>query len=482
MNANPENGAAVRPGWTAGEEALLRGVLDRAQRDLPVGPAPWPALQRRRRQTTIRRAVLATAVAASVALVAGALVALDAWPGLQGERTQVAGLTQDGEPVGNLAADPAFLAGVRDRAASELASQGDGAGPVRGAIKVLVATDVTGGRMALVSVRSYGRRAQGWWLSGGDHAPASRMYLTDSCDLSGPCWTRYGNGPGSVPDRKPDGTVVPPSSVGQGVIVVGPRGARVLVQSGNDVTATGQVRPDRVAADERWAGVYVAPLATVDGRQDVTVTVPGARPWQDWSFIGSSLDDDFWWKQASAGTGSDQPVSGSQQRGDLLSVAQRTVGMRARGGDRVFWQSSDNGTDRAVLAFRGRSGGWALVAVHRVTRSTDAVELGVDGVRVLPGGDPTDPAAGLDRVCLAWRPPNPDGSRTLVVLGPSTATRARLVVPGQPADRHALTLDRGAGSVTDLPAVSQVQLLGATGQESARCDVSKPWKDGDLLR
>lgn len=406
------------PSWTPGEEDALRRVLAvRPGEPDEVGPVPWSVLERTHRRATVRRRTGLVLVAATVALAAGGLTG--AVPGVGSLRSVVSpasegvGPRTDGPVVGSLAGDSTFVEAVRLRAVAELTQPGS-LGPRVDVtdLRVLVATDVEGGRMVLVGFD--GGTA---WLTGPRGAPADRLYVGD---VGGDVvWTRYGVGYTVLDDRKPDGTIVREPNRGEGVVVAAPPGARVTVRGGNDVTADGVVRRETVVATERWPGFYVAPFGLPTTRYDVTVDPADGPPVSEWASGGSSVDLDAWWVAGSGTT--EPPVTDPVTRGDLVSAFSRAAGMLPADGGRVLAQQVDGDRTWAVLAFPASSGGWVRGVVEKVATGDEQFRLTTYAVEALPAGDPLGSG-------LAWRTRDrvyavgPEGTRTVrreTAAGPS---------------------------------------------------------------
>lgn len=385
------------PPWTPGEEDALRRVLAvRPGEPDEVGPVPWNVLERTHRRAAVRRRTGLALGAATVALAAGGLTG--AVPGVGSLRSAVSpasegvGPRTDGPVVGSLAGDRAFVAAARARAVAELTRPG-APGPRVDVtdLRVLVATDIPGGRMVLV-----GFDGSTAWLTGPQGAPADRLHVGD---VGGDVvWTRYGVGSTVLDDRKPDGTIVREPDRGEGVVVAAPPGARVTVRGGNDVTADGVVRRETVVATERWPGFYVAPFGRPTARYDVTVDPADDPPVSEWSSGGSSVDLDAWWVAASATTEPPvtAPVTDPVTRGDLVSTFSRAAGMLPGDGGRVLAQQVDGDRTWAVLAFPASSGGWVRGVVEKVVTGDGQFRLSAYAVEALPAGDPLGSG-------LAWR-------------------------------------------------------------------------------
>ncbi len=459
----------TRTTWTADEGDAVRAALVDVQDRLPVGAAPWEALRRRRRRARARR--FATVVGAAAAASGVFALATGAVSGHSGTAA-VAGPSS--APVGSLAQDPTFLADLRATALAQRRSATGGASSGAGVgLRVVLATDVPGGRIALVDwTDGHGRVDGAQWLTGPEGSPARQMRMSSSCDLALPCWTRYGDGFSYVDDRRPDGTVVREQRRGEGVVVASPPGSRVTVRGVNDVTAAGSARRLAVSATERWRGVFVAPLPTAAGRLDVEVTGSGST-WRDWSYAGSPQDSDLWWVNAStAARGT--PVTDLVARADLVTAAERAAAMPATDASRVLWQMAAASSDRAVIALRGESGGWAVAAVHRTRTSGSTVTEAVDALTLLPAGDPAD-------ACLAWRE-GPAAEATLHLVGPAAAGRAELSGGGVPQVSIALAQGVGSASGAVASTATGVRFLDAFGNGVGQCGVVAPLRDGQTLR
>ena len=299
------------------------------------------------------------------------------------------------------------------------------------------------------------------------------MFLTDTCDLSRPCWIRYGEGWTYLDDRKPEGSVVREQRRGDGVVIAAPPGSQVTVRSVNDITAEGRVRRLAVAATERWRGVFVAPLPTAGGRQDLEVASSGST-WRDSFFGGFSEDLDAWWVNAST-VARGTPITDRVSHGDLITAAERATAMAASNSSRVLLQTSTASTSRAVLALHGESGGWVLVAVHRTQTTGNSMTVAVDALSVLPAGDPTT-------ACFAWREP-PATNPTLNVLGPAQAVRAELT-SGNTQQVGTIDLAQGVGTAPAATSQSatSVRLLDRDNRPAGQCEISPPWPESQVLK
>lgn len=396
MSGNGQGAGRVRfaepeQEWSAAEAETVRQALAARQDRMDPGPAPWSALVRRRAAAVRRRrATWTVGLVAGALAVTGAVSGVTGLGGLRGDPVPVPATPAwaprlDGPTVGSLARDEAFLAAVRARAAEE-----DDLADARG-LRVLVATDVEGSRLVLVA---WSRSRGVQWLVGPAGAPAADLRQADGCAVTDVCLQRYGLS-WTVSSADTGGTGAP-----SGLAVWAGPGATTVVTAGNDVAADGTVRPYEVPAAERWPGVYVAPLASVDGRLDVSVRpADGSRPLSTGSYTGSSLDLDAWWAQAVApegapaarGTGISDPVV----RGDLVTLAARVTGIEPAPGDgsRVVLADTDGGRATAVLFLRAPRGGWARVVAVRAGGTLTAYAVEAFPASLDPG---TVPVAWLE--------------------------------------------------------------------------------------
>lgn len=469
-------------GWTPAEEDAVRAVLLDGQDAMTVGPAPWGALERRRRAARRRRrlrGVVAVAAVLSVAgLVGGTLLPGRGGASLAPASTDAVPPTDTGVTVGSLAGDTQFLDALRAWLVS--GSQPDvPAGTRAGDVRFLLATEVPGARVVL----AHWPGGPTWtWVTGPQGGRMQDMSTGNSCEVVGEvCWIRYGRGWTSWVDQKPDGTAVPVGRPGDGVIVATVTGSDVVVSAGNDVTADGTLRRLTVTAQERWPGAFVAPLTIPPARIDVVVTPPGGRPVKTWDGSGSGIDPDAWWGAAThpagapATRGTPVPAladAGADVRGDLVMAGVRAAGTGTGDGtrSRVVWSAGDSGAARAVIAYGTASGGWVRVGVERVVSG---------GGFTLDVYAPAPVAAdGLDTAGVAWR----SGTGTAVVVGPAAA-RAFRWVGAQGPTGDAVPLDAG-GASTDRPVpdgATAVQFEAADGTVLGRAQVASAWPDGTVL-
>ncbi|WP_088314845.1 hypothetical protein [Kineosporia sp. R_H_3] len=463
--------------WTPAEEEAVRSALAVGQEAMDVGAVPWSSLERRRSAAT-RRHRTAVGLGVAGAIVAG-LVGQGLLTGsVNGFVSPTAGSpfvpAYDGRTVGSLAADTAFLDGLRQRIADNRAVLPAGTDP--SVVEVALATDVAGARLALA--RMPGR--DGWvWVTGPQGAPVSGMDLGNWCVGDDVCWLRYGLGWTSYVDTKPDGSSQLVGARGDGAVVATEPGSRVVLRGGNDVTADGVLRPLQVAAEERWPGVFVGPLTVPPVRIDVAVTPPGGRTVRTWDASGSGLAPDEWWDVASASASRGRGVRGFSDlgdvRGDLVMAAARAAGAATGDGtrSRVVWadQNADGTVARAVLAFGTVSGGWLRVAVERV------VEGG--GFRLAAYGPAPVARDGLDGTGAAWR----SVVGTAVVVGPAQARSFRWVDrDDRPlGGRRALDGDAAADGEPVPEGAVAVTFEGADGAALGRAALVGAWPDDKVL-
>ncbi|MBI4942919.1 MAG: hypothetical protein HY830_19425 [Actinobacteria bacterium] len=463
--------------WTPAEEEAVRTALAAGQDVMDVGAAPWSSLERRRSAATRRRRT-AAGLGVAAAVVAG-LVGQGVLTGsVGGFVTPAAGSpfvpAYDGRTVGSLAADTAFLDGLRQRIAGNRAVLPAGTDP--GVVEIAFATDVPGARLALA--RMPGR--DGWvWVTGPQGAPVGGMNLGTWCVGDDVCWLRYGLGWTSYVDTKPDGSSRLVGSPGEGAVVVTEPGSRVVLRGGNDVTVDGLLRPLEVDAEERWPGVFVAPLAVPPVRIDVAVTPPGGRTVRTWDASGSGLDPDRWWDTASATASRGRGVRGfsdlGDQRGDLVMAAARAAGAATGDGtrSRVVWadQNADGTVARALIAFGTASGGWVRVAVERI------VEGG--GFRLTTYGPAPVARDALDGTGAAWR----SVLGTAVVVGPAQARSFRWVDrDSRPIGaRRALDGDAAVDGEPVPEGAVAVTFEGADGAGLGRAVLVGAWPDDKVL-
>ncbi|WP_088287318.1 hypothetical protein [Kineosporia sp. A_224] len=465
MTGNGRRAGFAEPeqAWSAVEAETVRRALAARQDRMDPGPAPWPALVRRRAAAVRRRRATWTAgLVAGALAVTGVASGVAGLGGLRGDPVAVPAAPAwaprlDGPTVGSLARDEAFLAAVRARAADE-----DDLGDVRGP-RVLVATDVEGSRLVLVA---WSRSRGVQWLVGPAGAPAADLRLADGCAATDVCLQRYGLS-WTVSSADTGGAGAP-----SGLVVWAGAGATTVVTAGNDVAADGTVRPHEVPAAERWPGVYVAPLASVAGRLDVSVRpADGSRPLSTGSYTGSSLDVDAWWAQAAApdgaaaarGTGISDPAA----RGDLVTLAARVTGIEPAPGDGSRVVLADTAGDRAtaVLVLRAPGGGWARVVA---VRDGGGATVTAYAVEAFPAE--LDPGA----VPVAWLE---DG-----VVRAVGGTGATTVEVG--------TRQRNLGPVPLERVVTEVEVdqdpifahfSDAGDHERGMVDVARPWPESQIL-
>jgi hypothetical protein len=480
-------------GWTVAEEQAVRAALAVGRDELdPAGPVPWADLAHRRARVRRRRVVVTAAGAAVAVLVgAGAVTgALDAAVGRRAAgvlpaRTTGPDLgpggpdTTTARTVGSLAGDDRFLDDLRRAVARSAAALGRTFDPAD--VRVLVAADVPGARVALVVQPDPDAPLQ--WFTGLKGSSGSRMTPADGCTAGAACRVFYGWGWTYMDDpRKDGGMALTPSMRGDGVVVAARPGSEVTVDGPVDVTADGTVRRYQAAAEERWPGVFVAPVPGTAPVVDVTVR-PASGPVLQSTGSTHATDDlttpNEWW--ADATTPADAPAArgngvpmftpAGHVQVDLLEQATQATGVPAAPGSRVLWAAHDESRWSAVLALRAASGGWAVVPVE--------VELAGGGVTYRTMAPRPLAVDAVDLAGFAWRRDTTGvqggGDVGAVVVGPAGATGFRWADAAGRARGALVPLgpDGAAAPAQVPPGATRVLFLGPGGDEVASTEVEK---------
>ena len=431
--------------WSPAEIETVRKALATGQDRLRIGPAPWDRLNARRRAATVRRRAWTAGVAVAVAVSVAAVV-------LTGRGWRTSAPVQPDRPVngtyGTLAGDTALVRDLRESA------PGFGANlrrPGAAAVKVLVATELGGVRLALL--RTSGERDSGpwWWAEGLQGASASLLSITHPCHDAKVCWAPYGTQVRPAPGH----------ALGEGVVVAAPPGSQVRVSGATDVLPDGTVHRDVTTVPERWPGVFVAPGPSGSGRLDLEVLFPGStQPWRDtldsWDPKQLGLPQPA---PALRGNGLTGPGGGSF----LLHEALNASAARPQPAPLSLLLSHQGDVQRAVFALPGRSGGWMVVAT-REGRPGAPMPAAVQALLPRPAGDPA-------RFALAWADPW-SGPDAVALLGPREAVRAQLATP-----RGTVTvmLADGVGTATAADP-SEVRFLDGSGRQVGRTTVAPTYR------
>jgi hypothetical protein len=406
-------------------ETALRDALTAGAETVDVTGDVWQGFTRRERKHRRRRQARWAGVAAAVVAATGVQTGVVPLPGwLPGITVAGRGGPLTTAPTrGNLAADTAFLAGMR-QAVTDVVDPGEVWRVAdRSAITFPYAADLPGRRLVLASV------------------PLRFGFLDDRALI----W--YEGEPGAAPDQMMEGgrsdgaEPVATDLRGSGdeagqLVVVAPPGSTVEVSVGFSYTPAGRVEhaPSRTftggLAEMRLEPAPFNPGVTVTVRQDDEILHQGGAG-GGWSSSQSSSGTDPHEPDAATLT---TALRGRTFDRDLLKqwVSHAFVDARLEARDvpvRVWWTGTIDGQPATLFTLHPAGGGVLAYALHGTTDSYR------QDLRLLL------PAAGADRRPIAWR---------MRAEGKDDAT-SRVYVVAPPGVPGRLTLTAGGAPVTLTP-------------------------------
>ncbi|MFI1192313.1 hypothetical protein ACH4T9_03425 [Micromonospora sp. NPDC020750] len=431
-------------------DSMLSPALRQAAHGVDVPGDPWPGFARRerrhRRTRLIRTAVAATVVAALVGVQTN-VVPLPGWaPGIAVAAAPTALL--DAPPRGALAADQAWLDGLRTRISTDPRLSidtplggwnPDGMWKVgdRDRIRLLYGSDQPGHRVALVAVPlRFGlltKEALVWYVGPAGAGAQQMRYAGHSEGVDSPVMT--------LMQADPDG--------GGFAVVIGPAESTVMISGDPRYTPTGTLEyPDLARVDGSGVGFAVLPPAPLRNEPVVRVSRGGqvlfqeglgGGPYAGIDPTGPEMDVLLTAARRGAlGTPLDDANLRNFVETALLDSRLPAVGTTVR----VRWSGSEHGQAAALLTVQPAGGGVIAYAMHGDDRTGWWTDL-----RLLL------PAEGADQRPIGWRIRTDNGTRTptgqVRVIAPPNAARVTVTVGGAPP--ATVTLDASNAGTTRIP-------------------------------